>query len=174
MDHWRTWKHKNGRNIKFQEVLREKWLWTERYFECKSGKDLGYVDLVGAHVAQAVRYPKAIRDPVATKAHGWMHNKLCPVVKRKFPSNAPRTEKERIRVIAATSFYVDSIPKAVGFVGEKVSDNSATLRDAWWTMILQAMFWHRAVSFKPLRRANFGGHTVPSQFWDSRESVYIA
>lgn len=146
---------KNGRSIRFLNDLRNIWSGTMTYFRMlQKQKGFRYIDLVGAHIAQAVYYP----DLAGAKIKAGTN--------KRYDLGAGRSK----RVAEAMHIYVDQIPKVIEFMKEKGFDTDSVVRKAWWTSILKAMCWHRSVAFIEIQR----GYSVPSSFHGSRIPVYIA
>lgn len=151
---------KNGRSIKFLNDLRSIWSATTTYFKAldqpvqSSMKHFHYIDLVGAHIAQAVYYPDLAEANIKAGTN------------RRYELGAGRSK----RVAEGMHIYVDQIPKVVDFMKNKGFYDESVVREAWWTLILRAMCWHRSVAFLEIPL----GNTVPSSFHGSRTPVYIA
>lgn len=153
---------KNGRSLDFLNDLRDIWAMTTTYFEMlqtqyrhlESSKRFRYVDLVGAHIAQAVYYPDLAEADIKAGLN------------KRHELGAGRSK----RVAEGMHIYVDQIPKVVGFMKEKGFDDESIVKEAWWTLILRAMCWHRSVAFIEIQKANL----VPPSYHGSRIPVYIA
>ena len=155
-------KIKNGRSIKFLNDLRDIWSVTTTYFHTlqpefhdpKSWKGFRYIGLVGAHIAQAVYYPDLADANIKAGTN------------ERYELGAGRSK----RVAEGMHIYVDQIPKVVEFMKEKGFDNESVVREAWWTLMLRAMCWHRSVAFIDFQESK----AVPPSFHGSRIPVYIA
>ena len=81
-------------------------------------KQFRYLDLVAAHINQAVDWKRA--------AEGKRRNMTR-------------------QVLASDSMftYVDSIPKVVEFMRQRGFDDKQVATEAWFTMMFRAMLWHR-------------------------------
>lgn len=144
---------KNGRSIAFLNDLRNIWLAAEDYFRTLSSK-FRYRDLVGAHIAQAVYYPDLAEANIKAGTD------------KRYELGAGRSQ----RVAEGMHIYVDQIPKVVDFMKEKGFDDEKVVREAWWTLILKAMCWHRSVALMEFQPSN----AVPPSFHESQIPVYIA
>lgn len=146
-------KQTKNRSIAFLNDLRDIWSTASDYF-----KDLGpnfrYKDLVGAHIAQAVYYPDLAEANIKAGTD------------QRYELGAGRSQ----RTAEGMHIYVDQIPKVVEFMKEKGCDDEKVVREAWWTLILKAMCWHRSVALMEFQP----GNAVPPRFYDSRIPVYIA
>ena len=147
---------KNGRSIKFLDDLRDIWSTTTTYFKKLHDNEpqFRYIDLVGAHIAQAVYYPELAEVNIKTGTN------------KRYELGHARSQ----RVAEGMHIYVDQIPNVVGFMRKKGFDNGKITTEAWWTLILRAMCWHRSIAFVEIPKAN----SVPSSFYGSRIPVYIA
>lgn len=146
---------KNGRSLKFLDDLREIWSTTTTYFETlQKDPSFRYGDLVGAHIAQAVYYPDLAEANIKAGKD------------KRFELGRFRSK----RVAEGMHIYIDQIPKVVDFMKEKGFDNASVVNDAWWTLILRAMCWHRSIAWVEIQKSNL----VPPSFHGSRIPVYIA
>jgi len=156
----------NGRSRTFLGDLHDIWQQTTLYFQGLQGKSHGekstavfrYGDLVGAHIAQAVHYPDLADERIKAGGKSTDH---------RYDLGAYRSK----RVAEAMHIYVDQVPFVVRLMKEKAFEDDKLVRDAWWTLILRAMCWHRSVAFVERPR---NGMVVPSSFHGSRIPVYIA
>ena len=154
---------KNGRSIKFLDDLRGIWSTTTSYFTALESdwRDLGaskrfrYIDLVGAHIAQAVHYPDLAESNIKAG-----HNS------QRYDLGPSRSK----RVAEGMHIYVDQIPEVVDFMKEKGFNVERVTQEAWWTLILRAMCWHRSIAFMQYQK----GTQVSPSFYGSRIPVYIA
>lgn len=155
-------KTKNGRSIKFLNDLRDIWSATTIYFQTlqldhhdpEPWKRFRYIDLVGAHIAQAVYYPDLADANIKAGTN------------KRYELGAGRNK----RVAEGMHIYVDQIPKVVDFMKEKGFDNESVVREAWWTLMLRAMCWHRSVAFIDFQAST----AVPPSFHGSKRPVHIA
>ena len=149
-------KVKNGRSINFLNDLRDIWDTTTTYFKMlhKDESLFQYIDLVGAHIAQAVYYPDLAEANIKAGKD------------KRFDLGHARSK----RVAEGMHIYVDQIPKIVDFMKDKGYDDAKVVTEAWWTLILRAMCWHRSIAFVEIPKANL----VPPTFHGSRIPVYIA
>lgn len=155
-------KTRNGRSIQFLNDLRDIWSATTTYFHAletkhhhlESRKGFRYIDLVGAHIAQAVYYPDLADANIKAGKN------------KRYELGVGRSK----RVAEGMHIYVDQIPKVVEFMKEKGFDNESVVREAWWTLMLRAMCWHRSVAFIDFQEST----PVPPSFHGSRIPVYIA
>ena len=153
---------KNGRSIGFLNDLRDIWSTTTTYFETlqlqyrylELSKHFRYIDLVGAHIAQAVYYPDIAEANIKAGTN------------KRYELGAGRSKQ----VAEGMHLYVDRIPKVVEFMKEKGFDMGSVVKEAWWTLMLRAMCWHRSVAFVNIPR----DMSVPPSFHGSRIPVYIA
>lgn len=153
---------KNGRSVGFLNDLRDIWAMTTTYFETlqvhyrhlESSKRFRYIDLVGAHIAQAIYYPDIAEANIKAG------------INKRYELGTGRSK----RIAEGMHIYVDQIPKVVDVMKEKGFDDESIIREAWWTLILRAMCWHRSVAFMEIQRGNL----VPPSFHRSRIPVYIA
>ncbi len=152
---------KNGRSTEFLNDLRDIWSGTTSYFQRlqhnrdpAQWKRFRYIDLVGAHIAQAVHYPDLAEANIKAGTS------------TRYEIGAGRSK----RVAEAMHIYVDQLPEVVDFMMDKGFDDERTVREAWWTLMLRAMCWHRSVAFIEIQR----GFTIPATFHGSRIPVYIA
>ncbi|CAF9923079.1 hypothetical protein IMSHALPRED_005846 [Imshaugia aleurites] len=146
---------KNGRSIRFLNDLRNIWSMTMTYFrKLQRKQSFRYIDLVGAHIAQAVYYPDLAKVNIKAGTN------------KRYELGAGRSK----RVAEGMHIYVDQIPKIIEFMKEKGFDDESIISEAWWTLILKAMCWHRSVAFIEIER----GFSVPPSFHGSRIPVYIA
>ena len=153
---------RNGRSIGFLNDLRDIWTMTTTYFETlqmhyrhlESSKRFRYIDLVGAHIAQAVYFQDIAEVNIRAGMAG----------------RSDLGDGRSLRVAEGMHIYVDQIPKVVDFMMKKGFDDERITREAWWTLILRAMCWHRSVAFMEIQ----SGNLVPPSFHGSRIPVYIA
>ena len=153
---------KNGRSINFLNDLRDIWSTTTFYFgilekEMTLGSEnppFRYIDLVGAHISQAVYYPDLAEANIKAGTN------------KRYELGHLRSK----RVAEGMHIYVDQIPKVVDFMKERGFDNAMVVTEAWWTLILRAMCWHRSIAFVEIPQGNM----VPPSFHGSRIPVYIA
>ncbi len=146
---------KNGRSVRFLNDLRSIWSQTTAYFKALQNKySFRYIDLVGAHITQAVHYPMLAEANIKAGT------------RRRYDLGDTRG----YRVAEGMHIYVDQIPMVVEFMKEKGFDNESIATEAWWTLILRAMCWHRSVAFVEIQKGNL----VPASFCGSRIPVYIA
>lgn len=146
---------KNGRSVDFLDDLRLIFSATTDYFARLQGHgSFRYIDLVGAHIAQAVYYPD-----LADKH-------IIAGLDKRYDLGAFRSQ----RVAEGMHIYVDQIPKVVDFMKTKGFDNARVVTDAWWTLILRAMCWHRSIAWVEIQKSN----TVSPSFQGSKIPVYIA
>ena len=117
-------------------------------------KRFRYIDLVGAHIAQAVNYPDLADANIKAGKN------------KRYELGAGRSK----RVAEGMHIHVDQIPKVVEFMKDKGFDNESVVREAWWTLMLRAMCWHRSVAFIDFQEST----PVPPSFHGSRIPVYIA
>ena len=146
-------KKTKNRSIAFLNDLRDIWSTATDYFRDLS-PNFRYRDLVGAHIAQAVYYPELAEANIKAGTD------------KRYDLGAGRSH----RVAEGMHIYVDQIPKVVDFMKEKGFDDERVVREAWWTLILKAMCWHRSVALMEFQPSN----AVPPSFHDSRIPVYIA
>ena len=147
---------KNGRSLVYLDDLRTIWLATTDYFRnLQSQKSFRYIDLVGAHIAQAVYYSDLTNEHIKDRSN-----------KRFQLGDLFRSEG----MVEGMHIYVDQIPKVVDFMKEKKFDDAKIVREAWWTLILRAMCWHRSIAWIEIPKNNL----VSSSFLGSRIPVYIA
>ena len=146
-------KKTKNRSIAFLNDLRDIWSTATDYFRDLS-PNFRYRDLVGAHIAQAVYYPDLAEANIKAGTD------------KRYDLGAGRSQ----RVAEGMHIYVDQIPKVVDFMKEKGFDDEKVVREAWWTLILKAMCWHRSVALMEFQPSN----AVPPSFHDSRIPVYIA
>ena len=146
-------KKTKNRSIAFLNDLRDIWSTATDYFRDLS-PNFRYIDLVGAHIAQAVYYPDLAEANIKAGTD------------RRYDLGAGRSQ----RVAEGMHIYVDQIPKVVEFMKHKGFDDEKVVREAWWTLILKAMCWHRSVALMEFQPSN----AVPPTFHDSRIPVYIA
>ena len=146
-------KKTKNRSIAFLNDLRDIWSTATDYFRDLS-PNFRYRDLVGAHIAQAVYYPDLAEANIKAGTD------------KRYELGAGRSQ----RVAEGMHIYVDQIPKVVDFMKEKGFDDEKVVREAWWTLILKAMCWHRSVALMEFQPSN----AVPPSFHDSRIPVYIA
>ena len=149
-------KVKNGRSVLFLNDIRHLWSTTTTYFKTLRRKEnrFRYIDLVGAHIAQAVYYPDLAEANIKAGTD------------KRFELGHLRSK----RVAEGMHIYVDQIPKVVDFMKEKGFDDARVTTEAWWTLILRAMCWHRSIAFIEIPKANM----VSPTFYGSRLPVYIA
>ena len=146
---------KNGRSISFLRDLREIWSAATDYFKTlQSQGSFNYIDLVGAHIAQAVYYPDLAEANIKAGTN------------KRYELGAFRSQ----RVAEGMHIYVDQIPKVVDFMKEKGYDNARIVTEAWWTLMLRAMCWHRSIAWVEIQKGNM----VSPSFCGSRIPVYIA
>ena len=147
---------KNGRSIDFLDDLRNTWSTTTSYFRNLEIREspFRYIDLVGAHIAQAVYYPDLAEANIKAGTN------------KRYELGHLRSK----RVAEGMHIYVDQIPKVVDFMKDKGVGNAMVVQEAWWTLILRAMCWHRSVAFVEILQGNL----VPPSFHESRIPVYIA
>ena len=146
-------KNTKTRSVEFLNDLRDIWSTATDYFR-DLGPNFRYRDLVGAHIAQAVYYPDLAEANIKAGTN------------KRYELGAGRSQ----RVAEGMHIYVDQIPKVVDFMKEKGFDDEKVVREAWWTLILKAMCWHRSVGLMEFQPSN----AVPPSFHDSRIPVYIA
>ena len=144
---------KNGRSLSFLNDLRDTWSATTTYF-LSLGPSFRYIDLVGAHIAQAVYYPDLAEANIKAGQNKWYELGAAPSK----------------RVAEGMHIYIDQIPKVVDFMKEKGFDDATVVTEAWWTLILRAMCWHRSIAFVEIPKGNL----VPPSFHGSMVPVYIA
>ena len=149
-------KIKNGRSINFLDDLRDIWSTTTTYFKTLQKKEstFRYIDLVGAHIAQAVYYPDLAEANIKAGKD------------KRYELGRFRSK----RVAEGMHIYVDQIPKVADFMKEKGFDDTRVTTEAWWTLILRAMCWHRSIAFIEIPKGNL----VSPTFHGSRLPVYIA
>lgn len=151
---------KNGRSIEFLNDLRSIWSTTTIYLlerhpsTSDPSKSFRYIDLVAAHITQAVYYPDLAEANIKAG------------INKRSELGAGRSK----RVAEGIHIYVDQIPNVVDFMKDKGFDDKRVVSEAWWTLILRAMCWHRSVAFIDIRR----GFSVPPSFHGSKIPVYIA
>lgn len=132
-----------------------------------------YIDLVAAHIAQAVCYPDLLDGVKDDVVFGQAMAPLGPWFKKSRPARAMH-------------IYIKQLDKVVEYMRQKAeydtfnieqrSEYDPAVRDSWWTMMLRAMCWHRGIHFTGTRGAKGNTmHTSPvnSSFWGSRTPVYI-
>ena len=148
-------KIKNGGSLVYLDDLRNIWLATMDYFrKLQSQKSLRYIDLVGAHIAQAVYYPDQTNENIKDRSN------------KRFQLGVFRSEG----MAEGMHIYVDQIPKVVDFMKEKGFGDAKIVTEAWWTLMLRAMCWHRSIAWVEIPKSNF----VSPSFHGSRIPVYIA
>ena len=149
-------KIKNGRSTKFLDDLRNIWSTTTTYFQTLQRKEITfrYIDLVGAHIAQAAYYPTLAAANIKAGKD------------KRYDLGHLRSK----RVAEGMHIYVDQIPKVADFMKEKGFDDTRVTTEAWWTLILRAMCWHRSIAFINIQKDNL----ISPNLYGSRLPVYIA
>lgn len=146
---------KNGRSIVFLDDLRSIYSATTDYFKTLQRQGLfRYIDLVGAHIAQAVYYPDLAEENIKAG------------LDKRYDLGAFRSQ----RVAEGMHIYVDQIPKVVDFMNKKGFGNARIVTEAWWTLILRAMCWHRSIAWVEIQKSNL----VSPSFQGSQIPVHIA
>lgn len=146
---------KNGRSIVFLDDLRSIHSATTDYFKSLQGQgSFRYIDLVGAHIAQAVYYPDLAEENIKAG------------LDTRYDLGAFRSQ----RVAEGMHIYVDQIPKVVDFMKKKGFNDARIVTEAWWTLILRAMCWHRSIAWVEIQTGNL----VSPSFQGSRIPVHIA
>ena len=141
-----SWEHEvakrevnDARSIQFLNDLREIWSTTTIYFRDLENKSspFWYIDLVEAHIAQAVYYPDLAEANIKGKTNRVYDHRYDRTVIEGMRTCVGNI-KARRRVAEGMHIYADQIPKVVDFMKEKRFGNAMLVREAWWTLILRA------------------------------------
>ena len=116
-----------------------------------------YLDLVGSQMLQSVSYPHLWEE---ARGGDSLHDEGLP-------------SHWNPRLCFAMQTYIDGVNQVAREMARRGFQDSDIVKDAWWTMALRAMCWHRAVSFVsgPTPGEVFA---APSQFYGSKIPVMIA
>lgn len=163
----------NTSPARFIEGLRTVWDKTTSYFQQlerkfrEPQKAFNYSDLVGSQMLQSVSYPDLWEE--AKKPNRLEDEDL--------PSHWDA------RLCFAMQTYIDRMDEIVKEMARRgfhdLNKESETpkasdiVRDAWWTLALRAMCWHRAVSWVSGPRPG-EIFAAPPQFYGSKIPVFIA
>ena len=146
---------KNGRSLVYLDDLRSIWSATTDYFKMlQSQKSLRYIDLVAAHITHALETPELADTNIKDRTN------------KRYQLGVFRAEG----MAESMHLYVDRIPKVVSFMKEKGFGDAEIVKEAWWTLILRAMCWHRSIAWVEIPKNNL----VSPSFQGSRIPVYIA
>ena len=147
----------------FVDDLQKIWDKTTEYLDMlereprEPQKRFDYLDLVGSQMLQSVSYPDLWGGPEPTDR---LDNEGLPAHWDK-------------RLCFAMQTYIDQVNQVVREMARRGFHDSEIVKDAWWTMALRAMCWHRAVSFVSGPRPG-EVFAAPSQFYGSKIPVFIA
>ena len=166
--------HKNpGPTLRFLESVRLKWDQTTTYFQDLQHRytEFKYVDLVGAHISQAIEYPALAKDLFEDETkHG---SKKAKPKRMSLQSILDLDAGADVAKALGMHLYVERIPLVVDFMKGKGFDNPKVIEDAWWTTIFRAMCWHRCHYFLRGHTRGYGGIPVPSSYFRNPLPVYI-
>lgn len=154
--------HGNDVPVGYLDELQSLWRETTDYLRY-SFENQGYSflrSLIAAHIFQAIEDPEMVDK--ADRDEG----------KRKdFEEGLNKSRSWH--TAARMHLYIDRIPRVVHFMKEKHNVDESRVVDAWWTLILRAMCWHRAHYMIEGKTRGYGGIPVKSSFHDSKLPVYI-
>lgn len=162
----------NGRSIAFLNEMRDVWVETDNYYSHLEKKynlpnlDQGifrYRDLMAAHISQALYYPDLSAKNIKEGDKKFAKD---PHFHRRYDLGPGRST----RMAEAMHLYIDRIPEVEEFMHESGFSEKQIVRDAWWTLMLRAMCWHRNVSFSK----DIPTTLIPSSLYGSKIPVYIA
>ena len=110
---------------------------------------LRYLDLMNAHIKEAIYYVSRARESIdegrARDQYGLQVGDW---------------------IIEGAHIYFDNVGKIAESLGKRRPISRTLVEDAWMTMMLRAFLWQRS-------HLMIDGNRVPSQYWGSRQPVYI-
>ena len=154
----------NGRDLYFLDDLFGIWRECTGYLlsvRAAHGSSF-YSDLVAAQIATAVVCPTAARNEI--DAHVTATTSPRTIRWKDGPARAKY-------LLETMHLYIDNLPKIVEFMADRGFEHGGIVREAWWTMMLRALCWHRSVVLVDQDPSSVA---VPCGLYYSKTPVYIA
>ena len=154
--------HGNDLPLGYLDELQALWRETTEFlrYTCEGQGYSLLRSLIAAHISQAIENPDMVDEADRDEE------------KRKYFEEGLNKTRSR-RTASRMHLYIDRIPMVVHFMKEKHNVDENLVVDAWWTLILRALCWHRAHYMIEGKTRGYGGIPVNSKFHNSKLPVYI-